>query len=197
MTQRQLKQLSEFCQPYYRATGRWHGWDHITAVKKHALNIAKDYPDVNLPCLEAAALIHDMGRIIQDDGHGAISAQIAAPFLDAIGVPKGEIKIIVDAAAHHELGQIDKAKTLEAKLLFDADKIEILTVYGFMRVAFWLTEEREMELGKAVNFLWDYCRRFRKKLYSNYAKKLVTKEWPLLVKLVQQFNAYEKTWRKR
>lgn len=196
MTENQLQQIVDFCKPYYKATGRWHAWDHITGVQRLALAIAEEeYPDANKKALIAAATIHDMGRIIRDEGHAGESGKIAKPFLEAINIPKEEMDIILDAVVHHDVKEIDKSKTIEARIVFDADKIEILSVYGFMRVAFWLVEEREMELGEAVRFLWEYCGRFKTKLTSKYAKLAVASDLKLLESMIQSFNQYDKTWR--
>lgn len=196
MTQQQLNQIIAFCKPYYKATGRWHAWDHIKAVTKHALAIADaEFPAANQRCLQAAAAIHDMGRIIKDEGHAEQSGKIAAPFLKAINIPQEEINIILDAVTHHDVKKINRSKTIEAQIIFDADKIEILTVYGFWRVAYWLVEERRMSLDKAINFLWDYCQKFKKELHSNYAKDFVKDELVLIEANVKRFNSYNDKWR--
>ena len=197
MTGKQLNQIIAFCKPYYKATGRWHAWNHIQAVQRLSCAIAEaEFPQVDKKIITAAATIHDMGRIIRDEGHAEQSGKLAKPFLDAINLPKEDRDTILDAVVHHDVKKIEQAKTVEARIVFDADKIEILSTYGFMRVAFWLVEERKMELGHAVNFLWEYCGRFKSKLYSNYAKKVVEKDLVILEDLVKTFNAYEVQWRK-
>lgn len=196
MTEQQLKQITEFCKPYYHATGRWHAWDHITAVRRLSTAIAeKEFPGANLLCIQAAATIHDMGRIIRDEGHAEESGRIAEPFLKAINVPKRERDIILDAVTHHDVKKIEQSHTIEARIVFDADKIEILSVYGFSRVWYWLVEERHMELGEALYFLWDYCSKFKGKLYSSYAKETTQRDYDYIAELVDRFKAYEHTWR--
>lgn len=197
MTDAQVKAIVDFCKPYYKRTGRWHAWDHITAVQRHSLAIAEaEFPNANKKVLQAAATIHDMGRIVKDEGHAEESGRIAEPFLKKIKIPTEEIALILDAVTHHDVKKIEQSTSLEARIVFDADKIEILSVYGFMRVAFWLVEEREMELGAAVSFLWDYCANFKSKLYSNYAQQFIKNEYKLLEDLIKYFNVYEQTWRK-
>jgi uncharacterized protein len=197
MTNAQLEQITEFCKPYYHATGRWHAWDHITGVRRLATAIAEaEFPKANLRCVQAAATIHDMGRIIRDEGHAEESGRIAGPFLRAINLPEDDITTILDAVTHHDVKKIEQSKTIEARIVFDADKIEILSVYGFTRVWYWLVEEREMELGEALRFLWDYCARFKDKLYSDYAKEMVKDDYKRISELVERFNAYEQKWRK-
>lgn len=197
MTQRQLSQIVAFSKPYYKATGAFHAWDHIVRVQRLALKIAEqEFPQANKLTLKAAATLHDVGRIIKDDGHPLESGKIAKPFLQTIGLSKDEIENLLDAFIYHEVGEIDKAKTLEARIVFDADKIDILSTYGFMRVWYWLMEERKMPLSKALHFLWDYCERFYSKLYSKYAKNLVKNDLKVIRELIKRFDSYEQTWSK-
>jgi 5'-deoxynucleotidase YfbR-like HD superfamily hydrolase len=197
MTGKQLDQITEFCKPYYHGTGRWHGWDHITGVRKLATAIAqKEFPKTNLRCIQAAATIHDMGRIVRDEGHAEESGRIAKPFLKIIQIPENEAAIILDAVVHHDVKKIDQAKSVEARIVFDADKIEILSVYGFSRVWYWLVEERHMELGEALRFLWDYCSGFKSKLHSDFAKEVIAEDFELLSDLVKRFDTYETAWRR-
>src|SRR5689334_6219396 len=126
MTDKQLKQIIAFCKPYYKATGRWHAWNHITAVQRLSCAIAEaEFPEVDKRIVTAAATIHDMGRIIRDEGHAEQSGKLAKPFLQAIGLPQATIDTVLDAVVHHDVKKIEQAKTVEARIVFDADKIEI------------------------------------------------------------------------
>ncbi|GEM_PF-2843166 len=196
MKNKELIQIIAFCKPYYQKTGKWHGWDHITGVRNHAKNIAStEFPDTNISCVDAAAIIHDIGRAVRDEGHAEESGRIIEPFLKSIKISSTERTIILDAVVHHDVKKILKSKTVEARIMYDADKIEILTVYGFMRVCYWLVEERDMEIGKAVNFLWSYCQKFEATLYSDYAKHIIHDEMKLLKEMIGKFNTYKDTYR--
>lgn len=196
MTDLQLEQLTEICKPYYKGTGKWHAWDHVCAVRKFAQHIAEtEFPDANIKCVIAAATIHDIGRVVRDEGHAEESGKIILPILKALAVDPKEVDIILDAVTNHDVKKIDQAKTTEARIVFDADKIEILSVYGFTRVWYWLIEERNMEIGEALRFLSEYCDRFKDKLHSTYAKKLVSDEFPTIITMREKFYAYEAEWR--
>jgi uncharacterized protein len=191
MTQKQLKQIEEFVTPYYQKTGKFHGWDHITSVRNNAKRLSVNYPEVNILALDAACLIHDIGRTIKDEGHPQESARLAKPFLQKIGLPANEIELILHAVSIHSSKDIYKAKTIEDKLLFDADKLEILSVYGFMRVALWLIEERNMTLEKAIDFLWKYCQKvYQEGLQTAAAKKIIAPQMRTLSSLVQKFQSW-------
>lgn len=194
MTNQQLAQIKAFSKPFYRKTGKFHGWDHIKEVAKHALHLSKEYPQTNLNVLLSACFLHDIGRSIKDKNHARESTRIATPFLLKIKVDQQDIDAITHAILCHEYKEITSAKTIEARILFDADKLEILSVHGFLRTAFWLVEERNMEFSHAVNFLWSYSKKtFENYLFSQRAKDIVSPEMDVLTQLVNRFN----TWSKR
>lgn len=197
MNAKQLKQIISFSKPYYKTTGRWHSWDHILRVQKISIAIAdKEFPGADKNILIAAATLHDIGRANKDDGHAMESGKIAKSFLSTIGLSKNEIQHLLDAFIYHEVDSIGRAKSLEARIVFDADKVDILSSYGFLRVVSWLIDERQMALSDAVNFLWEYYDKFYKNLYSQTAKDLIEKEMKLLDSFVTRFNEYDHKWNK-
>lgn len=196
MNKYQLVKIREFTKPFYEKAGGYHGWDHIVAVRRNALRLAKHYKNVNLVVLEAACYLHDIGRSVgrsvKDKGHNQESVKLATPFLEKIGVSKKDIGAVNHAVECHAKELILSAKTMEAKLLFDADKLEILSVYGFMRVWMFLVEERKMKLDEALDFLWDWVVEVRKRyLQTIYAKRIVDPELKVLTLMVKRFRAWK------
>lgn len=193
MTQKQLSRIKKFAKPFYRKTGEFHGWDHIKEVAKHALHLSKEYPQANLNVLLSACYLHDIGRSIKDENHARESVLIATPFLVKIKVDQHDIDAINHAILCHEYKEVTSARTIEARLLFDADKLEILSVYGFVRTCLWLIEERNMKLSRAINFLWSYATNvYTNYLFSRRAKDIVSPEMDVLTQLVNRFNAWSK-----
>ena len=192
MTDKQLSEIVKFVKPIYKKTGKYHGWDHILAVKRNALRLARKYPQADKKILEAASYIHDIGRSIKDEGHNETSAKLITPFLKKIKVDPVEIEKVCHAVISHEKGKVNSSKTIEAKILFDADKLEIMTVYGFIRVMYWLSDERKMIFSESLNFLWKWIVDVRKNyLQTSEAKKIVDKEMPVLKSMVEKFNKWE------
>lgn len=189
MTKRELARIRVFAKKFYENTDPYHDWRHIEAVRENALWLARDYPNVDKLLLEAACYLHDIGRVEKDEGHPYISAKMARPFLEKLGVEQAEVELVCEAVYHHGKEDILKVKSEEARLLFDADKIEILSVFGFWRVSFFLADQRKMDFYKAVEFLWKYARDVRENyLQTEKAKKLVDDEFVLLEKLVGKFK---------
>jgi len=193
MTKNQLDRIKLFSKRFYKYAGEYHGWDHILLTRESALWLAKYFKKIDLRVLEASVYLHDIGRSVKDEGHPKISIKLAQPFLKKIGLTKIEINKIEDAVLNHNKDKILQAKTKEAKILFDADKLQILTLYGFVRVLLWLVEERKMRMDKAVNFLWKYIKDVRKNyLQTKYAKRVVDREMPTINKVVDAYIAHLK-----
>lgn len=189
MTKTQLQQIKDFCQPLYAKTGRYHAWDHIELVKKWALHLAGQYPEVNREVLEAACYVHDIGRTKQDDGHPEISAEMITPLLIKINLDQAESQLLLEAVACHDKSKIRSATSIEAKLLFDADKLQINSMYGFLRCAFWLAEERQMEMSQALHFLYTYVVDLNENfMQTPEGKKVAEAEFPLIKKMMAQFD---------
>ena len=190
MNKTQLGQIKAFAQPLCEKTGRFHAWDHIERVESNALSLAKHYPSCDLLILQAACYLHDIGRTVQDDGHPEESAKIAEPFLKEIGLTDDEIFAITHAVRSHDIDKIEEAQTIEAKLLFDADKIEILSVFGFGRTWTWLVEERVMDPTDALELL----DRFMTKVYTTHiqtpeAKKQLNADVEFVQEFIKRYRA--------
>ncbi len=191
MTAQQLDQIKTFAQTFYDRTGHYHAWDHIEMVRTWALRLSDQFPKINQEALEAACYLHDIGRTVKDEGHPQISADLAKPFLEQLGLDAAEIAIILEAVACHDKSQIGSAKSDEAKLLFDADKLQISSVFGFMRCAFWLVEERKMDFVDACNFLFKYVEDVNQNyLQTAKAKEIAVKEGVTIRAMMEQMNSW-------
>lgn len=192
MTTQQLQNIQKFCLPFYTKTGKFHAWDHIELVHDWAVKLADSYPKANLLALRAAAYIHDIGRSIKDEGHPDQSVLLAHQFLVDEGISEEEIKLIEEAVSHHDKAKIKQANSIEAKLLFDADKLQIVTVNGFVRCWMWLVDERSMGLAKAGTFLLEYVKDVNANyLFSAEAKKIAQSEIKLIEDVVHKFTSWE------
>jgi HD superfamily phosphodiesterase len=193
MNNKQLNLIRDFCKKYYEGVSDYHDWNHILLVIKSSHLLSKEFRKINKNTLIASCYIHDIGRKYKDEGHPQKSIQIAKPFLKKIGVNEEDIAIIIDSVGNHDKDRILSARTVEAKILFDADKLQILSVFGFLRVSYWLTAERHMGMNQVVDFLWKYINEVKEKyIQTKTAKKIVDSEYKKIKAIVESF----KTWQK-
>ncbi len=118
-----------------------HGRDHILRVRKNALDIARSFPEADLQALEAAAILHDCGQReqLQDPAvdHACAGAQKADKLLTALGWDKDTRLIAVRAIRAHSNPLLAREAGIEASILFDADKLEMLGAVGLARALIW------------------------------------------------------------
>ena len=113
-----------------------HESDHIYRVLNHALIIAKDY-DVNEDILVAACLLHDIGRPAQFADprvcHAEIGSEIAYKFLKELGWNEDYCLQVKHCVLTHRFNNDMQPETIEAKILFDADKLDLCGALGIGR----------------------------------------------------------------
>jgi uncharacterized protein len=114
-----------------------HGWEHVYRVHKLALHIAEqEGADPFIVAL--AALMHDLGRSVQGSTgqhHADISAMLASELLSAQGVPTDTREAILHAIAAHSFSRGIEARTIEARVVRDADRLDSLGAIGILRWA--------------------------------------------------------------
>ena len=111
-----------------------HATDHIHRVWSRCLRIGQDL-GADLMVLIAATYLHDLGRhYIQDKVHGALSAEIAEPVLQRIDFPHEKREAVLHAIRVHDISATPQdRKTVEARILYDCDKLETVGVIGILR----------------------------------------------------------------
>lgn len=114
-----------------------HDLEHTRRVLKLAVHIAgKEGADVEI--VGAAAMLHDIGRRAEDRSggridHAALGTKMAEKILRKYGFPEHDIKAICLCVGSHRFRGKTRPKTLEAKCLFDADKLDSIGAVGIGR----------------------------------------------------------------
>jgi HD superfamily phosphohydrolase YqeK len=111
-----------------------HATDHIHRVWHRCLKIGREL-GADLIVLVAATYLHDLGRHhINDKVHGALSAELAEPVLERIGFPEEKRGAVLHAIRVHDVSASPQdRKTVEARILYDCDKLETMGVIGVLR----------------------------------------------------------------
>jgi len=127
--------------PYYEHALPAHDEFHANRVRDLALRLAaRVEQSVDWDTLAAAAWLHDIGRPLERtgeiDNHDAWAARESADLLEAEGVAQREIEEIQHCVRAHSIRASSPApETIEAKLLFDADKLDAAGAVGIVRLA--------------------------------------------------------------
>jgi uncharacterized protein len=88
--------------------------------------------------LETAALLHDIGRAREDECKGGIchakeGAKMAGELLALLGIEKEKIGLVARCVETHRFRDNSTPETLEARILFDADKLDSIGAVGIGR----------------------------------------------------------------
>jgi len=117
-----------------------HDWDHARRVFNLCTCIGKKQ-GADLKVLKLAAILHDIGRNKEDISKGRIchakmGATMARELLQKYKVNENLISRVVHCIESHRFRGQQKPVSKEAKILFDADKLDSIGAIGIGR-AFW------------------------------------------------------------
>ncbi len=132
-----LDRLRRISADFCLIEGGSHGPDHSERVLQTALAMGRRM-SARLDILAPAALLHDIGRHEESQSRGVIchaqhGADLAPPLLRKLGYGEEDIQAICHCIrAHRYRGGIEPA-SLEAKILFDADKLDSIGAIGIGR----------------------------------------------------------------
>jgi len=131
------EKIRRLADPYHDGMGGCHGPDHTERVHKTALHLGR-LMEARLDVLSAAALLHDIGRMYETREQGKIchaekGAVLAREILEKLSFAPSTIDEIAHCIETHRYRGDNIPKTLEAKILYDADKLDSIGAVGIGR----------------------------------------------------------------
>jgi uncharacterized protein len=131
------ERLCRMAESYHDGMGGCHGPDHTERVHKTVLHIGR-IMDASLDILSAAALLHDIGRQYETEKQGGIchaekGAELAKEILQKLEFSEAFIAEVIHCIETHRYRGDKVPETLEAKILFDADKLDSIGAVGIGR----------------------------------------------------------------
>ena len=114
-----------------------HDKEHIYRVLYNALEIAKEEKTVDYDVLITACLLHDIGRKEQFENpalcHAAVGGDKAYRFLMKNGFEEAFSTKVKSCIQTHRFRKSMQPESTEAKILFDADKLDVTGALGIAR----------------------------------------------------------------
>lgn len=114
-----------------------HDCEHVYRVLYNALEIAAQEEGINYDVLLAACLLHDIGRAeqIADPSlcHAEIGSRKAYAYLLQLGMGEAFARQVSRCILTHRFRKNLPPETLEGKILFDADKLDVTGAIGIAR----------------------------------------------------------------
>ncbi|MBZ9689145.1 HD domain-containing protein [Clostridium estertheticum] len=116
-----------------------HNLDHVFRVYNLCLLLSKHEKDVDLEVLIPSALLHDIARVEESEDktgeidHAILGCKIAEDILRKLEYEEEQIKKIKHCIMTHRFRTGNEPNTIEAKILFDSDKLDVIGACGIAR----------------------------------------------------------------
>jgi uncharacterized protein len=134
----------EFARSLYDDSDPVHDFDHVLRVLALARRIGQA-EGADMAVVETAVLLHDIGRVDEDHLAHVHNAEVADHALESAGRAReilarldpppdaAFVEAVMHAIAAHRFRSAVAPQTLEARVVFDADKLDAIGAIGVAR----------------------------------------------------------------
>lgn len=185
-----------------------HDWEHTLRVYSLCERIGPvEGGDVHV--LRIAALLHDIGRCHQDRSSGAVchaekGVQLAWPQIERLPLTESRKRNIAHCIGSHRFRGKQVPESIEARVLFDADKLDAIGAVGVARAFLFAGEvgaklhNPDMDVEKAQPYSQDdtgyreyrvKLRRIKDRMMTAEGRKLADKRHEFMVRFFERFLA--------
>ncbi len=202
-----IKSIEAEAKKFFSNSRGSHDWEHTLRVYNLCLHIGKE-ERADMEILEIAALLHDIGREEQDKCNGVVchaerGAELAEEMLTDLGVSEEKIERIIHCIRAHRFRKGESPKSKEAKILFDADKLDSIGAVGVGRAFLFAGEigaklhdknidiEKTKEYSKDDTAYREYMlkrRRVKEKILTKEGKRLAEERHKFMVEYFNRLN---------
>lgn len=130
-----LQKTEQFVREKLEGEGTGHDWWHIHRVRNTALTLAEK-EQADLFITELAALLHDIADHKFHGGDDTVGPKVAGEWLGSLNVDQGTIthvKEIIKDLSYKGAGVATPMKSIEGKVVQDADRLDALGAIGIAR----------------------------------------------------------------
>ncbi len=131
--------ISDYVRQHLSAAPGCHDFDHTMRVLKNSLRLQEIEQAGDLDVIRLAALLHDIARPEEMESAGKIchaeaGAEITGDILRRFGVTSPSlIHHVTEAVRRHRYRGKSAPRTIEEKIIYDADKLDSLGYVGIGR----------------------------------------------------------------
>lgn len=206
-----INKLELEAKKYFIGASGCHDWTHVERVKTLALKIGKQ-EKAQLDVLEIASLLHDIGRKKEMKKKGSFchaeqGAKLSKKILRKYKIDEEKAENIVHCVITHRYRNSHKPETIEAKIIYDADKLDSLGAVGISRIFLFAghsgsnilytgnekklaKEEKSYSYTKEDSAFLEYevkLKHIYKKMFTRTGKKMALKRHEFMKKYFIQF----------
>lgn len=138
MTNRQLvNKTAEYVKNKFDSENTGHDWWHLYRVWNLAKRIAKEEGSADITVVELGALLHDIADFKFNNGDLTAGPKAARKWLQSINAPSQIIEAvchIVENVSFKGADAKNKMRSLEGKIVQDADRLDAIGAIGLARL---------------------------------------------------------------
>jgi len=178
ITKNQIQKIEQFAESKLDSLN----WQHVREMRPIARKLAA-LEKANKDIVEAAVLLHDVGECRGEKDHIQRSEEMARKFLEKSGFEQSFVEEVVYCIAVHEYPWIGKAnlmKTIEAKVLADADIIQKLSPYGIIRHSIKHQDDFRRSYDDGLKRLWEKSMKCYNLLLTKSGQKIAQKNYKFI-----------------
>ncbi len=132
-----LDTVKKLAHRHFQTARGSHDWDHTLRVYRLCERIGT-VEGVDMEVLLAAAYLHDIGRSYQDNSNGVVchaekGARMALTIVEKLALSEAQKHNILHCIRSHRFRGNHQPETPEARVLFDADKLDAIGAVGVAR----------------------------------------------------------------
>jgi uncharacterized protein len=202
-----FEKIKEEAKTYFKNAKGSHDWSHVERVYNLALRIGKK-EKADLEVIKLAAILHDIGRKIEDEtngkiDHAEIGAKMAKEILEKYNVEKEKIEKVVYCIQTHRFRKNKRPETKEAKVLFDADKLDSIGAIGIGRAFLFAGEigakfyDKDVDVKKIKEYSTDdtvyreymvKLRKIKNKMFTKEGKRIAEERHRFMVEFFKRLD---------
>lgn len=202
-----VEQIKKRAKKFFSNSKGSHNWEHTLRVYNLCLHIGEK-ENADMEILKIAAILHDIGREYQDRSNGKIchaekGAQLARELLSEFKIEKEKINKIIHCIETHRFRGNKAPKSKEAKILFDADKLDSIGAVGIGRAFLFAGEigaklhNKNVDINKTKSYTKEdtayreYMVKLRKvkgRMFTDESKRIAEERHNFMVKFFDRLN---------
>jgi len=206
-----IQKTADFVKAKFSGEGTGHDWWHMYRVWQLAKTIVAEEKEADLFVVELGALLHDIADWKFHNGDEEAGPKAAREWLESIGVQEAvisQIEDIIRTVSFKGAGVASAMKTIEGKIIHDADKLDAIGAVGIARTfAYGGAHNREIynptisperhdsfeayknSKGPTINHFYEKLLLLKDRMFTETAKRIAEQRHVYMEAYLKEFFA--------